>query len=91
MWRRRPFLGRRRFVRGMFFRRFLFGTATILMLGGIAYKLHNDDITRLEKSVGKPAENLSEAELLKAMKDLEIKKLEITTADNEEIKKQSTE
>jgi hypothetical protein len=91
MWRRRPFLGRRMFIRGLFFRRFLFGTATILLLGGIAYKLHNDDITKLEKKVGKPAENLSEAELLKAMKDLGIKKLEITTSDNEEIKKLSTE
>jgi len=91
MWRRRPFLGRRMFLRGLFFRRFFFGTATILLLGGIAYKIHNDDIARLEKKVGKPAENLTEAELLKAMKDLGIKKLEITTADNEEIKKQSTE
>ena len=78
-------------MRGLFFRRFLFGTATILLLGGIAYKLHNDDIARLEKRVGKSAENLSEAELLKAMKDLGIKKLDITTADNEEMKKQSTE
>jgi hypothetical protein len=79
------------FIRGLIFRRFLFGTATILLLGGIAYKIHNDDIARLEKKVGKSAENLTEAELLKAMKDLGIKKLEITTADNEEIKKQSTE
>ena len=90
MWRRHPFLGRRMFMRGLFFRRFLFGTATILLLGGIAYKIHNDDITRIEKNVGKKAENLSEPELLKAMKDLGIKKLEITTNEDEEIKKSTT-
>ena len=87
MFRRRPFLARRMFIRGLFFRRFLFGTATILLLGGIAYKIHNDDITRIEKAVGKPAQNLSEAELLRSMKELGIKKLEITTDENEEIKK----
>ena len=73
--------------RGLIFRRFLFGTATILLLGGIAYKIRNDDIARIEKNVGKRAENLTETELLKTMKDLGIKKLEITTDENEEIKK----
>ena len=75
------------FIRELIFRRFLFGTATILLLGGIAYKIHNDDIARIEKRVGKRAENLTEPELLKAMKDLSIKKVEITTDENEEIKK----
>jgi hypothetical protein len=75
------------FVRGLIFRRFLFGAATILVLGGIAYKIHNDDISRLEKSVGKRAENLTEPELLKTMKGLGIKKLEITTDENKEIEK----
>jgi hypothetical protein len=91
MWRRRPFLARRMFIRGLIFRRFLFGGATILLLGGIAYKIHNDDIARLEKSVGKSAENLTEGELLKAMKELGIRKLEVSTAEDEEIKKQGGE
>jgi len=82
-----PFLARRMFIRELIFRRFLFGTATILLLGGIAYKIHNDDIARIEKRVGKRAENLTEPELLKVMKDLGIKKVEITTDENEEIKK----
>jgi hypothetical protein len=78
------------FVRGLIFRRFLFGVATILVLGGIAYKIHNYDISRIEKNVGKQAENLTELELLKAMKDLGIKKLEITTDENKEMEKNIT-
>ena len=90
MWRRRPFLARR-VLRGRFFRRFLFGTATILVLGGIAYKIHSDDVAGIEKAAGKQAENLTEPELLSAMKNLGIRKLEITPEENEEIKKQNTE
>ena len=90
MWRRRPFLARR-FLRGRFFRRFLFGTATILVLGGIAYKIHSDDVAKIEKVADKKAENLTEPELLSAMKNLGIRKLEITPEENEEIKKQNTE
>jgi hypothetical protein len=84
MWWRRPLLARR-FFRGLIFRRFLFGTTSILVLGGIAYKIHNDDVARIEKAVGKRAENLTEPELLSAMENLGIKKLEITTEENEEI------
>ena len=78
------------FVKGLIFRRFLFGAATILVLGGIAYKIHNDDISRIEKNVGKRAENLTEPELLKALKDLGIKKLDITTDETKEIEKNAT-
>ncbi len=90
MWRKRTFLARR-FFRGLIFRRFLFGAATVLVFGGISYKIHSDDVARIEKAAGKRAENLTEPELLSAMKNLGIRKLEITPEENEEIKRSKTE
>jgi hypothetical protein len=87
VWRRRTFLVRR-FFRGLIFQRFLFGAATVLVFGGIAYKIHSDDVARIEKAAGKRAENLTEPELLSAMKNLGIRKLEITSEENEEIRDQ---
>ena len=58
---------------------------------GISYKIHSDDVARIEKAAGKRAENLTEPELLSAMKNLGIRKLEITPEENEEIKRSKTE
>jgi hypothetical protein len=73
---------RRRILRRT--RRFLFGTAIVLAIAGSAnnYKLHQNDVSKIENYYGKPAEDLNEQELLEAMRKLGIKKLEIT--DNEE-------
>ena len=64
-------------------RRLRLGTAVVLLLGGAiaAIKLRQDDVARLEQDTGKSAENLSEEELLAAMKRLGIRKLEITDED----------
>jgi len=64
-------------------RRLALRSAVILLIGGAAaaLKLKRQDVDRIEKESGKPAEDLSEAELLAAMKKLGIHKLELTAAD----------
>jgi septum formation inhibitor-activating ATPase MinD len=65
----------------------------IMMMGGfiyllydsITYKLYVNDVNRIEQETGKVAKDLNEEELLKAMKRLRIKKLEITPEDREVI------
>ncbi len=60
-------------------RRFIFGTAVILALAGSQnnYKMYDDDVSRIESYYGRPAEDLTEDELLQAMRKLGIRKLEI--------------
>ena len=62
-------------------RRFLVGGATMLLVGGAAYKLGQNSVKQIEEHTGKPAEQLSEQELEAAMDDLGIEEEEITDAD----------
>jgi hypothetical protein len=64
-------------------RRLMLGTTAILLLGGTvaAVKLQRKDIERIEKDTGKSADDLTETELLAAMKKLGIQKLELTDED----------
>lgn len=64
-------------------RRLMLGSAIILLVGGsaAALKLKCQDLERIEKETGKSAEDLSEAELLAAMKKLGVQKLELTATD----------
>lgn len=57
----------------------------ILFFGALAYKLHRDDVRRIEKEVGKPAKDLTEEELKAAMKKLDIQKIELNQEDEEAI------
>jgi hypothetical protein len=61
----------------------MFGTTAILLLGGTAaaVKLQHKDIERIEKDTAKSADDLTETELLAAMKKLGIQKLELTDED----------
>ena len=70
-------------------RRIIIGTAIIFALAGTtkAYKIDKNDTEKIEKETGKSIDNMSEKELLKAMKKLGIKKLEITDNDQVEIDK----
>jgi hypothetical protein len=53
------------------------------MIGGsyAVYKLTQHDIERIEQETGKPAENLTEEELKNAMRNLNIRKMELTPDD----------
>jgi hypothetical protein len=56
-----------------------------LLYDTIAYKLYANDVDRIERETGKGPKDLSEEELLTAMKRLRIQKLEITPEDREVI------
>lgn len=75
--RRRRMVGARRYRR----RRFIVGGATMLLVGGAAYKLGQNSVKQIEEYTGKPAENLTEQELEAAMDELDIQEEEITDAD----------
>ena len=89
-WRRR-WLARRVFLGGLFWRRFVFGSFVILALGGLAYKIHVDDVRRIEECSSKKAENMSEAELAASMKKLGISKLELTEDERKQVKESYVE
>jgi hypothetical protein len=84
--RRRPFL-RPYWGFGWGFwpiRAFMFDTYVILALqeAAMLYKLNRWDVKRIEADTGKPVEQLSEAELVAAMKRMGITKLELTPDDH---------
>jgi hypothetical protein len=70
-------------------RRLIRGTAMILLVGGTAavYKLHKNDVEKIEQQTGKSADALTEEELKAAMKKLDIKQLELTDEDELEIER----
>ena len=53
-----------------------------LLYDRMAYKLYQDDVDRIERTSGKPVGDLSENELVAAMKRLGIQKLEVTPEDH---------
>lgn len=63
----------------------MMGSFMYLLYDSIAYKLYANDVGRVERETGKVAKDLSEEELLMAMKRLGIQKLEITPEDREVI------
>ena len=91
MMRRRP-LGWGRWRRPMLWSPFAWHWGTwarwlwiepfmLLLFGPTAYKLHESDVHRIEEAAGRPAADMSEAELLAAMRTLGIKKLVLTDED----------
>lgn len=78
----RPFAGPFMWRRGRWARWLMMGPAMLLLFGGAAaYKLHRDDARRIETATGKSATDLTEEELLAAMKELGIQKLELSEED----------
>jgi hypothetical protein len=59
----------------------MMGDCMFLLYDQMAYKLYHDDVDRVERASGKPVRDLSEDELVTAMKRLGIQKLEITPED----------
>ena len=62
-------------------RRILVGGAVLLAGGYAAYKLTQKDTERVEEYTGKPAEDLTEEELVAAMDQLGIKSIELDDND----------
>lgn len=72
----------------------MLGGFTILAVGGAAYagyKLASRDVQRIEQQTGKSADDLTEEELVAAMEDLGIEKIELTDDDKAEIRKAESE
>ena len=67
----------------------MMGGFMYLLYDSMAYKLYDDDVGRIERETGKPARDLSEEELVVAMKRLGIQKLELTE-ENTRVVSQST-
>ena len=65
----------------------MMGGFMYLLYDSMAYKLYDDDVGRIERETGKPARDLSEEELVAAMKRLGIQKLEVTSEDRDVISK----
>jgi hypothetical protein len=63
----------------------MIGGFMYLLYDSIAYKLYANDVDRIERETEKEPKDLSEEELLTAMKRLRIQKLEITPEDQEVI------
>jgi hypothetical protein len=74
-------------------RRLLLGTSVLLMIGGsyAVYKLTQRDLERIERETGKSVEKMSEDDLKTAMKNLGIKKMELTPDDEIQIDRVANE
>ncbi len=68
------------------------GPSTLLMLGGTAaaIKLYQNDIERIEQATHRSVNDLTEEELLAAMRRLGIKKLELDAEDRATLQKNAT-
>lgn len=62
-------------------RRILVGGATLLLVGGAAYKIGQSQAQQIEQHTGKPPESLTAEELEQAMDDLGIEEQELTSQD----------
>jgi ribosomal protein L40E len=61
------------------------GGFAYLLYGSMIYKMHRDDLGRIEQDAGRPARDLSEEELKAAMRRRGIEKLELTPEDKKAI------
>ncbi len=59
----------------------LMGGVMYLLYDSMAYKLYGADVDRIERDTGTPVRDLSEEDLVAAMKRLGIQRLEVTPAD----------
>jgi hypothetical protein len=64
-------------------RRLILGSSVLLMIGGsyAVYKLTQHDIERIEQETGKSAEDMTEEELKIVMRNVNIRKMELTPDD----------
>ena len=60
---------------------------TLLLLGGTMYKLHNDDVDRIERNTSSKAEDLTEEQLVASMRKLGINRIELTEDDRRKLER----
>lgn len=72
-------------------RRIMVGGMVLLAGGAVAYKLTKKDADKIEKQTGASVEELSEDELVAAMKELGIQSVELTDEDKAIIQKETGE
>jgi hypothetical protein len=65
------------------------GGMVLLAGGAVAYKLTKEDADKIEKKTGTSVEELSEEELVAAMKELGIQSMELTDEDRAVIQKET--
>ncbi|MHA1556379.1 MAG: zinc ribbon domain-containing protein [Candidatus Heimdallarchaeota archaeon] len=84
---------RRRRYRRRRTRRWLVGGAVLLALSGThnAYKIQDRDVEKLEKHYGRPADELSEQEVVSGMQTLGIEKNELNEEDRAKVYKADSE
>jgi len=72
-------------------RRILVRGATLLLVGGAAYKLGQSSVQQIEQHTGKPADQLSQEELEAAMDELGIEEEELTAEDKAAIEAEAVD
>lgn len=72
-------------------RRILVRGATLLLVGGAAYKLGQSSVQQIEQHTGKPADQLSQEELETAMDELGIEEQELTAEDQAAIEAEAVD
>jgi nucleoid-associated protein YgaU len=72
-------------------RRILVGGATLLLVGGAAYKMGQSSVQQIEQHTGKPADQLSQEELETAMDELGIEEQELTAEDQAAIEAEAVD
>lgn len=70
-------------------RRILVGGATLLLVGGAAYKIGQSQAQQIEQHTGKSPEDLTQEELEQAMDDLGIEEQDLTSQDQAAIEAES--
>jgi hypothetical protein len=68
-------------------RMYLMGSFLFFLFGSNLYKMPRDRVTVIEREAGKPAPDLTEEELVAAMKKLGITRLEVTPDERDAIKR----
>jgi len=65
----------------------MFGSLIVLALAGNYnnYKFYHRDLRRIEDFYGRPAEDLTEAEIVNAMRKLGIQKIDLTEQEENDI------
>ncbi len=82
----RPFIRAPRRI----FRRLLFGSFVYLAItGSRPYKLYPEEVERVEQQTGKPAEDLTEDELVSSMNHLNIEKRDVSDEEYNRINEQN--
>jgi hypothetical protein len=61
----------------------MIGAFMFLLYDSMAYKLSKNDVRQIERDRGQSVNDVTEAELVAAMKRLNIQKLELTEEDKE--------